>query len=187
MYGKHISTSAYPFKSVPVSNTDFAKLPKLTIASFVVDNTDDEVDYVVFVNNNIQEEEFEKYKHAIKDDVRLKRAKHAVYENQRTIKAVAALKEKFNDLIVKNGTVENVDDWGKRRLAYPIEDMNEGYYTVATFKSESDFPAELQRLMNIDESVLRVMVIKLEYEAVAKATEAPAAEAAEEAPANDAE
>ena len=69
--------------------------------------------------------------------------------------------------------------------------MNEGYYTVVTFKSEGAFPAELQRLMNIDESVLRAMVIRLEYEAVAKAAEAPAEEAevavAEEAPAADAE
>ena len=82
-----------------------------------------------------------------------------------------------------------IDEWGKRRLAYPIEDMNEGYYTVATFKSESDFPAELQRLMNIDESVMRVMVIKLEHEPAAKvAEEAPVAEeAAAEESAADAE
>jgi ribosomal protein S6 len=58
--------------------------------------------------------------------------------------------------------------------------MTEGYYTVATFKCEGEFPAELQRLMNIDESVLRAMVIRLEHEAVAKAVEAPA-EAAEAA------
>ena len=42
--------------------------------------------------------------------------------------AVNALKEKFNDLMAKNGTVENVDEWGKRRLAYPINDETEGYY-----------------------------------------------------------
>ena len=101
--------------------------------------------------------------------------------------ATQATVEKFTGLIGSNGEIIQVNQWGKRRLAYPIEDMNEGYYTVATFKSESDFPAELQRLMNIDESVLRVMVIKLEYEAVAKAAEAPVAEAAEEAPAADAE
>ena len=102
--------------------------------------------------------------------------------------ATQATVNKFTGLIGSNGEIVEVADWGKRRLAYPINDMNEGYYTVATFKSASDFPAELQRLMNIDESVLRVMVIKLEYEAVAKAAEAPVAvEAAEEAPANDAE
>ena len=86
---------------------------------------------------------------------------------------------KFTGLIASNAEVVQIDEWGKRRFAYPIEDMNEGYYTVVTFKSESAFPAELQRLMNIDESVLRAMVIRLEYEAVAKPVEeAPVAEEA---------
>ena len=105
--------------------------------------------------------------------------------------AAKATVSKFTDLVAANAEVVKIDDWGKRRFAYPIQDMNEGYYTVVTFKSEGAFPAELQRLMNIDESVLRAMVIRLEYEAVAKAAEAPAEEAevavAEEAPATDAE
>jgi len=102
--------------------------------------------------------------------------------------AAKATVSKFNDLIAANAEVIQIDEWGKRRLAYLINDMSEGYYTVATFKSESDFPAELQRLMNIDESVMRVMVIKLEHEPVAKAEEPVAEEAAvEEAPAADAE
>ena len=105
--------------------------------------------------------------------------------------AAKATLAKFNDLIAANAEVIKIDDWGKRRFAYPIQDMNEGYYTVVTFKCDGDFPTELQRLMNIDESVLRAMVIRLEYEAVAKAAEAPAEEAevavAEEAPAADAE
>ncbi len=99
--------------------------------------------------------------------------------------AAKATVNKFTDLISANTEVIQIDEWGKRRLAYPIEDMNEGYYTVATFKSEGAFPAELQRLMNIDESVMRVMVIKLDHEPVAKAAEAPAEEAAaEEVPAD---
>ena len=89
---------------------------------------------------------------------------------------------KFTDLINANAEVIAIDDWGKRRFAYPIEDMNEGYYTVATFKCEGAFPAELQRLMNIDESVLRAMVIAIDETIVAKAAEAPAAEEAAEAP-----
>ena len=105
--------------------------------------------------------------------------------------AAKAVVNKFTGLISANAEVIKIDEWGKRRFAYPIQDMNEGYYTVVTFKSEGAFPAELQRLMNIDESVLRAMVIRLEYEAVAKAVEAPAEEAevavAEEAPATDAE
>lgn len=94
--------------------------------------------------------------------------------------ATKATVSKFTDLIAGNAEAVQVDDWGKRRFAYPIEDMNEGYYTVVTFKSESAFPAELQRLMNIDESVLRSMVIRAEHTAPAKVEEAPAAEASTE-------
>ncbi len=74
--------------------------------------------------------------------------------------ATLALKEKFNDLIAKNGTIENVDDWGKRRLAYLIDDEAEGYYVFFNFESESTFPAELERIAKITDGVLRLMVIK---------------------------
>ena len=74
--------------------------------------------------------------------------------------ATAALKEKFNDLIAKNGTIENVDDWGKRRLAYLINDEAEGYYVFFTFESEPTFPIELERVAKITDGVLRVMTIK---------------------------
>ena len=98
--------------------------------------------------------------------------------------AAKATVAKFNDLIAANAEVIKIDDWGKRRFAYPIQDMNDGYYTVVTFKCDGNFPAELQRLMNIDESVLRAMVIRLEHDAAVKAAEAPAKEetVAEEAP-----
>ena len=100
--------------------------------------------------------------------------------------AAKATVSKFTDLVAANAEVVKIDDWGKRRFAYPIEDMNEGYYTVVTFKSEGNFPAELQRLMNIDETVLRAMVLRLECDAVA-CEEAPATEAVvEEAPAAEA-
>ena len=97
--------------------------------------------------------------------------------------AAKATVSKFTDLVAANAEVVKIDDWGKRRFAYPIQDMNEGYYTVVTFKSEGNFPAELQRLMNIDETVLRAMVLRLECDAVA-CEEAPVAEEAvvEEAP-----
>ena len=74
--------------------------------------------------------------------------------------AVNALKEKFNDLIAKNGTVENVDEWGNRRLAYPINDETEGYYVFTTMTSEPSLPAELERIAGITEGVLRIMVIR---------------------------
>ena len=55
--------------------------------------------------------------------------------------ATAALAEKFKALIAEHGTVENVDDWGKRRLAYPINDEVEGYYVIVDFESNTEFPA----------------------------------------------
>ena len=102
--------------------------------------------------------------------------------------AVKATVEKFTNLIAANGEISDVAEWGKRRLAYAINDMNEGYYVVVNFKSASDFPAELERLMNIDEAIMRSMIIRPEFVAPAKEeAEAVAVEAAEEAPAADAE
>ena len=74
--------------------------------------------------------------------------------------ATNALKEKINELISKNGTIESVDEWGKRRLAYLINDEAEGYYVFYNFESEPEFPAELERIAKITDGVLRVMVIK---------------------------
>ncbi len=74
--------------------------------------------------------------------------------------AVTALKDKFNELIAKNGTVENVDDWGKRRLAYLINDEAEGYYVFYTFTAEANLPAELERIAGITDGVLRIMTIR---------------------------
>ncbi len=100
--------------------------------------------------------------------------------------AVKASVEKFVGLINSNAeTVIEVNEWGKRRLAYPINDKPEGYYVVVTFKGNPEFPAEFERLCKIDETILRSLVIKLDFEPVAKAAE-PAPEAApavEEAPA----
>ena len=56
---------------------------------------------------------------------------------------IAAMVEKFKTLIEANGTVTNVNEWGKRRLAYPINDMNEGYYVLIEFESKPEFPLSL--------------------------------------------
>ena len=74
--------------------------------------------------------------------------------------ATTALVEKFKTLIAENATVENVDEWGKRKLAYLINDEAEGYYILVNFESEADFPAELDRITNITDGVLRSMIIK---------------------------
>ena len=80
--------------------------------------------------------------------------------------ATKATVEKFTGLIASNGEIVEVAEWGKRRLAYPINDMNEGYYTVVTHKCVPSFLAELDRLFNIDESIMRSMTVKLEFEPV---------------------
>ncbi len=74
--------------------------------------------------------------------------------------AVTALNEKFQALIAENATVENVDEWGKRKLAYPINYENDGFYVFTTFESAPEFPAELERVAGITDGVLRIMVIK---------------------------
>ena len=82
--------------------------------------------------------------------------------------ATEATVNKFTSLIEANAEVVDVAKWGKRRLAYLINDMPEGFYTVVTFKSAPEFPAELERLYNIDENVMRAKVFKLEYDAADK-------------------
>ncbi len=74
--------------------------------------------------------------------------------------AVAALKEKFTSLIAANGTVESVDDWGKRRLAYEINDRTEGFYTLVNFTSGPEFPKELDRQYKITDGILRTIIVK---------------------------
>ena len=101
--------------------------------------------------------------------------------------AVKASVEKFVGLITENSeTVYEVNEWGKRRLAYPINDKPEGYYVVVTFKADPEFPAEFERLANIDENILRSMVIRLENEPTVKTAAPEVVETAEEAPAEEA-
>ena len=108
-----------------------------------------------------------------------------------------ALIAKFNDLITANGgSVDKVEEWGKRRLAYAIDYKTEGYYVLVNFQAEADLPKELERNLQISDSVIRYQVIKLIERKVgikpravrpapvaAPAAEAPAAEAPVETPA----
>ncbi len=83
----------------------------------------------------------------------------AVYSMKEGEDAAKALVEKFKKLIEKNGTIETVDEWGKRKLAYEIDDQTDGYYVLYTFESKPDFPAELDRKFKITEGVMRSMII----------------------------
>ncbi|MCI8612000.1 MAG: 30S ribosomal protein S6 [Clostridiales bacterium] len=73
---------------------------------------------------------------------------------------VKALTEKFVGMIAENGTVSEVSEWGKRRLAYPINDKNEGYYVLVNFTADGEFPAELERVFGITEGIMRSIVIR---------------------------
>jgi small subunit ribosomal protein S6 len=88
---------------------------------------------------------------------------------------------KFMSLVEANAEVVDVAKWGKRRLAYPINDMPEGYYVVVTFKSAPEFPSEMDRLFNIDETIMRSMIIKFDYDAAEKKAAKLATEEATEA------
>ena len=73
--------------------------------------------------------------------------------------AVQELVAKFKSMIEKNGTISQADEWGKRKLAYEINDEAEGYYILINFTANSDFPAEFERVLKITDGVLRYMNI----------------------------
>ena len=103
-----------------------------------------------------------------------------------------ALIAKFNDLITGNGgSVDKVEEWGKRRLAYAIDYKTEGYYVLVNFQAEADLPKELERNLQISDSVIRYQVIKLIERKVGikprAVRPAPVAAPAAEAPAAEAE
>jgi len=83
--------------------------------------------------------------------------------------ATKALVDKFNTLIAENGTVGEVAEWGKRKLAYPINDKPEGYYVLVNFESEATFPVELERIFGITDGIMRSIVIRHEVKKAAKA------------------
>ena len=74
-----------------------------------------------------------------------------------------AVMDRFHGMLESlGGKVEKVEEWGKRRLAYPINDLNEGYYVLMNFESKPEFPAELERVMKITEGVMRCMTTAVE-------------------------
>ena len=72
-----------------------------------------------------------------------------------------AVVEKFTALIAENGEEMEVSEWGKRRLAYPINDLVEGYYVLVNYKGDPAFIAELTRLFNINENIMRSMTTRV--------------------------
>ena len=77
--------------------------------------------------------------------------------------AIAAIVEKFKTLVEENGTLVEMEEMGKRKLAYEINYISEGYYVLIKFTSAPDFPAELDRVLGITDGVMRYL-ITLRYE-----------------------
>ena len=82
-----------------------------------------------------------------------------IFSLQTGEEGITALTEKFKSLISANGTITNVEEWGKRRLAYPINDETEGHYLFVEFSSNPEFPAELDRIYKITDGVLRSLIV----------------------------
>lgn len=74
----------------------------------------------------------------------------------------AALNEKFKALIEANGEFEGANEWGKRKLAYPINKTSEGFYVLVDFSAKADFISELERVYKITDGVLKHIVINKE-------------------------
>ena len=72
---------------------------------------------------------------------------------------IAALVEKFKAMVEAEGTLTSIEEWGKRRLAYPINDLMEGYYVLMTFTALPGVPAELDRQFRINENVMRSLIV----------------------------
>ena len=76
--------------------------------------------------------------------------------------AMAAFGEKMKELVSANGQLTNVEEWGKKTFAYEIKKQTEGFYTLFTFEAKPEFVAELDRVLRLDEIVLKHMIVKLE-------------------------
>jgi len=77
--------------------------------------------------------------------------------NEETIKGTI---EKFKALIETHGQVESIEEWGNRRLAYPIKYKDDGFYVLINFNAEPDFPLEFERVLKITDGILKFLVIR---------------------------
>ena len=83
-----------------------------------------------------------------------------IIDNDLAEEAKEALIAKLNGVVTDNGgSVETVDKWGTRKLAYPINYKTEGYYVLVNFTAPATLPSELERVMRITDGVVRFMVI----------------------------
>lgn len=85
-----------------------------------------------------------------------------IIDPRKTEEETAELIEKFKVLIEANGTIDEIEDWGKRRLAYEINDQMDGYYQLVKFTSGPAFPMELKRILGITDGIMRSLVVSVE-------------------------
>lgn len=83
-----------------------------------------------------------------------------IVDKDKTEEQTNEIVEKFKSLIASAGEVESVDLWGSRRLAYPINDKNEGYYVLVNFSASPEFPKELDRVYGITDGIVRSIIVK---------------------------
>ena len=83
----------------------------------------------------------------------------SIIDGNKTEEAAAALVEKFKTLVEQNSTAMEVEEWGKRKLAYAINYITEGYYVLITFTSAPEFPKELDRILGITDGIIRSMIV----------------------------
>lgn len=82
-----------------------------------------------------------------------------IVDNALGEEGIAAVVEKFKTLAEQNGSAVEVEEWGNRKLAYPINFKNEGYYILMTFTSGADFPKELDRVLGITTGIMRSLIV----------------------------
>jgi len=75
---------------------------------------------------------------------------------------IAALVNRFKELIEANGTINELEEMGKKKLAYLIDDKPEGYYVLIKFTSGPEFPAELDRVLRITDGIMRSLITVIE-------------------------
>jgi len=83
-----------------------------------------------------------------------------IVDSELTEEARTPVVERFTNMIASNGQLEAIDEWGVRRLAYPINDKLEGYYVLVTYSAPPDFPSELERVFKISDSILKFLIIR---------------------------
>jgi small subunit ribosomal protein S6 len=97
------------------------------------------------------------------EEVKLMNRYETIYILKPTVAedGIKALVEKFKGIVEANGEIETIDEWGKRKLAYLIDDIGEGYYVYMKYKADTAVPKELDRVFGITEDLLRNMTIRL--------------------------